>query len=140
MELFGVNGNKSVRVNNRKDFKKINSGDFKSSLNDSEEVKTDVHGVSLSNSINPFLVLNQVDESDLDREIVIEQSNDILKLLNEIRYGLINGEFDSHHIISLKDLLKSKLFSTKDIELNKVIDEILLRAEVELAKLEKNLL
>jgi len=92
----------------------------------------------LMSPINPFLCLNEIDEYKNDQKKLKEIGDKILGALNHIRFGLINGELEKDHILNLKNTLENNRVKFKFPELQEVINDIILRCEVELAKIEFN--
>jgi len=86
--------------------------------------------------VNPFLFLHEIGEYKDDQEKLKEAGSKILECLNDIKFGLINGGFQEQNIITLKRILEENKPRFKFLELQYVIDDIILRSEVELAKIE----
>jgi len=61
--------------------------------------------------------------------------NDVLDYLDEVRLGILEGSVSKENLTDLARMLREKREQTDDPRLNTVIDEIELRAEVEIAKL-----
>ena len=106
----------------------------KFTLNENESID---HSTTVS-AMNPFLFLQEIDEYKENQKTLKESGDKILKSLNEIRFGLINGELEENHIVNLKNLLENNKVKFKFLELQEVINDIILRSEVELAKIEFN--
>ncbi len=64
-----------------------------------------------------------------------ERGNHILDELEELRAALLSGMIPKAKLIELARVLREKRETGLDDELNRILDEIELRAEVELAKL-----
>ena len=63
------------------------------------------------------------------------EDNHILDKLEELRAALLSGMIPKAKLIELARVLREKRETGLDDELNRILDEIELRAEVELAKL-----
>lgn len=61
--------------------------------------------------------------------------NDVLDHLDDLRLGILEGTVSKERLTELARMLREKRQQTDDPRLNTVIDEIELRAEVEIAKL-----
>ena len=61
-------------------------------------------------------------------------ADDILDRLDDLRLGIIMGRFPKDKLADLAQRLRQKRQQTKDPRLNEIIQEIELRAEVEIAK------
>lgn len=100
--------------------------------------KEEVSSTMPTGGINPFLALQELDTSyDEDRQKMTEVGTSLLTNLNNIRFGLINGEIDIRLLSSLQETLDNQNIELRFPELQQVINEIRIRAAVELAKLEK---
>ncbi|TAN57291.1 MAG: flagellar assembly protein FliX, partial [Rhodospirillales bacterium] len=64
-----------------------------------------------------------------------ERGESILGHLDELRHGLLMGHLPKERLIELAQLVRGKRDQVDDPLLAQVLDEIELRAEVELAKL-----
>ncbi len=61
--------------------------------------------------------------------------NDVLEHLDDLRMGILDGSVSKERLTDLARMLREKREQSDDPRLNAVIDEIELRAEVEIAKL-----
>lgn len=71
------------------------------------------------------------------RRRMVERGDDLIETLEEIRIGLISGTMTMDQIRRIAQMVNSKREQLDDPLLNEVIDDIDLRAQVEMAKLEK---
>ena len=69
------------------------------------------------------------------RGAIISKSEDLLDRLDEIRISILSGSISKEKLTELGRQLKKKRIDSDDPKLNKLIEEIELRAEVEIAKL-----
>lgn len=69
------------------------------------------------------------------RKRLYERGENILNRLDELRHGLLMGHLPKAQLIELAQLVRGKRDQVDDPLLAQVLDEIELRAEVELAKL-----
>lgn len=69
------------------------------------------------------------------RKRLYERGENILNRLDELRHGLLIGSLPKEQLIELAQLVRGKRDQVDDPLLAQVLDEIELRAEVELAKL-----
>lgn len=102
---------------------------------------TETHEADLTGSItavNPFLFLQEVDEYSEEQAKLRESGKKMLESLNELRFSLIKGDLKERQITGLKAILDTSRVKFKFSELQSVIDDIVLRCEVELAKIEKS--
>lgn len=138
MEIFGIGKNYKIpekrKINNKKQQNFISL--LEDSDSDDQEKISDIEFSRSMPSCNPFISLNEYEF--LDDEEIIKRGNDILNLLNKLRISIITGQLNFGQISQLKFKLNNLYNSTFNPELKKIIEEIILRAEVEVAKLEKS--
>lgn len=65
----------------------------------------------------------------------VSHGNDILDRLEDLRAAILTGAVSKSKLIELAQMLREKREAGLDDELNAILDDIELRAEVELAKL-----
>ena len=78
-------------------------------------------------------------ESERSRNIYRDYGNSLLDRLDELRLGILAGVYSKADLADLAHKLREKQKVTEDSRLNEIIEEIELRAEVEIAKLARNL-
>jgi hypothetical protein len=111
------------------------SGDFARHL-DSPGSAAGVNGSNPVGAVNALLSLQEVDDSLSGRARARQRAADILDELDALRDGLLAGELSREAIVRLAHLVRSHRPEVSDPRLKDVLDEIELRAEVELAKLD----
>jgi hypothetical protein len=87
--------------------------------------------------VDTLLALQEVDDPLARRQQAVKRAYDILDLLDSIRLGLIAGGIPQRQLSALVDLVESRRDSFVDPQLSGLVDEIELRAKVEIAKLEQ---
>ena len=90
------------------------------------------------NSILGVQEVSDVPEREARRQLVGWGEN-ILDKLDEIRHGLLIGAIPKDRLTNLAQTLRERRANVRDPQLIEIIDEIELRAEVELAKLTRNI-
>lgn len=70
------------------------------------------------------------------RKRMKQRADDILDKLNELKIGMVTGNVTVGHMISIADVVASHREKINDPQLTSILDEIDLRAHVELAKLQ----
>ncbi len=80
-------------------------------------------------------MLQEVDGYSQDQQKMKQVGDRLLKYLQNVRMGIIFGEITEEHMSQLKYALDDSQLELQFPELQNVIEEIKLRAEVELAKL-----
>lgn len=87
-------------------------------------------------AVDALLAAQAVPDS-LDKEArrrAVRHGEDILERLDEIRVGLLSGGLSRERLIDLARMVRNRRDNVSDPRLAAVLDEIELRAEVELAK------
>lgn len=77
------------------------------------------------------------DEARKSKKQAVVRGNDILDSLNELKVGLLTGTLSGKRITRLKNLIDQQRGMVDDPRLLQILDEIDLRAAVELAKMER---
>ena len=91
--------------------------------------------------IDALLLVQAVDDSTerQARKRLIRRGEDILDKLEEIRHGLLLGTVPAEKLQDLSQMVRSRREACQDPRLAALLDEIELRAEVEIAKLSRGL-
>ena len=71
------------------------------------------------------------------RKLAITYGEDLLERLDVLKSGVLNGSMPKEKLTDLAQHLRQKRHSSDDDQLNEIISEIELRAEVEIAKLSR---
>lgn len=90
---------------------------------------TGLEGLLAAQSVNPDA------GGGRGRQRMIQHGEDLLDRLEEVRRGLLLGSVPKARLAELARLVRSKREAGVDPHLSAILDEIELRAEVELAKL-----
>ncbi len=114
------------------------SGDFASALDSGEESASSsgVTGAARTSASGSLLALQGVhaEEGDAAKRRARQRAEDLLRKLDQLRTGLLLGAIPRSHLIGLSQSLKTVRENVMDPRLTDVLDEIDLRAQVELAK------
>lgn len=91
--------------------------------------------------IDALLLVQAVDDSTerQARKQLLRRGEDILDKLEEIRHGLLLGTVPKEKLMDLAQMVRSRREACQDPRLAALLDEIELRAEVEIAKLSRGL-
>ncbi len=90
-------------------------------------------------SVDALLAAQSVDTvDDQGRRQATQRGEDILDKLEEIRQALLGGSLSAAQVQSMAALVRAKRATIADPRLSEILDEIELRAEVEIAKLTAN--
>ena len=86
-------------------------------------------------AVDSLLVLQEVDRRNGSRARIVKQGHDILDRLDEIRHALLMGTISRQRLETIAQLVRTQREQVDDPALAQIMDDIELRAEVELAKL-----
>ena len=133
----------SSEINKKKDAKKTSSGDgaFKSMMGDGASQTSQTAGTSLSSGIANIDILLAAQGADdategKAKQKMKQRAEDILAKLDELKMAMTTGDITVGHMVSIADVVATHRENVQDPDLAAILDEIDLRAHVELAKLE----
>ena len=87
-------------------------------------------------SVDTLLAAQSVEASgDEERREARRRGDEILDRLDELRHGLLAGTLTEAQLVQLANLVRARRATIVDPKMREIIDEIELRAEVEIAKL-----
>ncbi len=137
MEVFEVKKIRELSELKKKKKVQLGSG-FSDFLNSSVEEKEEVAQVANSSAVANLFFLQEAEASTLQKQRSINRGSDILNKLEEFKNNLLNGEINKSKLEEIKNRLSLERAKTQDNKLEALIDEIELRAHVELAKYESD--
>jgi hypothetical protein len=88
-------------------------------------------------AVDALLAVQEIGEEEQRRSRARRRGESLLDELEEVRHGLLLGLLPRHRLEALVDLVESERPGISDPALSDVLDEIDLRAQVELAKLQR---
>lgn len=91
-------------------------------------------GTSTVNSVDALLALQGAGDFREARKRMTERAFSLLDVLDDLKLALLEGGIPRAKLTALMDLLKSERSGIDDPRLEKALDEVELRAAVELAK------
>ncbi len=100
-----------------------------------------VGGTTSVGGIEALLAAQSVGDATQDegrRKRAVTRGNSLLDRLEDLRAALLSGAVPKSRLIELARMLREKREEGLDPELEEILNEIELRAEVELAKLSRN--
>lgn len=114
-------------------------GNFSSHLSEGASHASDApefQDVSSVASVNNILALQEVPDatSEESRRALYRRGHDILDRLSEIQRDILSGSLSKERLQNLAHMLRQRRETVEDEKLQAIIDEIELRAEVEIAK------
>jgi len=141
MKVSKTGGTKETRATSKKGLVSDSGEAF------SESLKSAQGGTALASIVGSGMVGNvdalfSVQESPdaidpRSRKQAITYGEDLLRRLDELKLGVLNGSMPKEKLTDLAQYLRQKRQSSDDLLLNEIITEIELRAEVEIAKLSR---
>ena len=119
-----------------------NSGDaFSESLKSvqGETTAAPVVDSGLVGNVDALFSVQEVPDAmdQRSRKLAVTYGEDLLERLDELKLGVLNGSMPKEMLTDLAQHLRQKRQSSDDDQLNEIISEIELRAEVEIAKLSR---
>jgi hypothetical protein len=138
MKIESPTSTKSVGSARKSDKAKGKSDEFARVLEDEEGedgVASAVHGASPTNSISALLSLQEMSGDEGQSARAKARGEELLARLDELRHALLIGSLSADSLDGLVKLIQSERALTADPQLAETLDEIELRARVELAKL-----
>lgn len=110
--------------------------DFAHHLSAGEEAPASapVTGAASVGAVDSLLALQEVGDAATGRSKGLQRASNLLDHLDEIRYGLLMGGLSKDSLQDLARSVRQQRATVDDPRLAEVLDEIELRAAVELAK------
>jgi len=96
-----------------------------------------VHAVQPVSGVGAVLAVQEVGDEEQRRSRAKRRGESLLDELDEVRHALLVGALPRHRLEALLGLVESQRPGISDPGLSEVLDEIDLRAQVELAKLQR---
>jgi hypothetical protein len=121
----------------RRAAKPAGSGEVFASMLGEEEVKTSATNLAApATAVEGLLALQEVGDERQTRRRAKNRASAMLDELDKLRHALLDGTITIAQLNRLVAVIASERVSTADPQLNELLDDIDLRAQVELAKLE----
>lgn len=95
-----------------------------------------VTGTAAAGTLDTLLAVQEAESSHERRARARRRANDLLEGLDQIRDGLLNGQISPERLDALASMVASHRDEVDDPHLAELLDEIELRVQVELAKLD----
>ena len=121
----------------RKDGKRSGSSGFADALRPEEETSTQaVSGPAVLSGIDALFALQEVPDAAGERSKQFARADEMLERLEDLKRGLLLGSISPSKLTDLARLAKEGSAQIADPKVREVLQDIELRARVELAKLE----
>ncbi|MFO1242377.1 MAG: flagellar assembly protein FliX [Rickettsiales bacterium] len=89
-------------------------------------------------STNMVLSIQAVSDEEIGRKKAYKQANQTLDALEDLKKSILLGDISKHQLKNISDKIEQMRTETNDPRLQQILDEVELRAAVELAKLNYN--
>jgi MoaA/NifB/PqqE/SkfB family radical SAM enzyme len=113
----------------------VKSSNFDSLLISEQKIDA-VASTNRISSVDAVVSMQEITDDNKDERGAKNRANLILDKLEDIRMGLLLGEIPKSNLEELSKVLKVARENSVDSKLLEIIDDIELRAKIELAKLE----
>lgn len=111
------------------------SVDFESYLHDADDADAP-HQANAAGGANSFLFLQEISDEEVRRQKALQQGKQAIHALEQLHRDLLLGHVPESTLLRLESMVKRQREQFTDPRLQALLDEIELRAAVELAKLE----
>lgn len=110
--------------------------DFSGVLGEVDQAKatSQIEAVSAVASIDAVMALQSVDDALFAKKKAVQKGQDILEKLEDLRQSILFGQVKPQDLMKISDQLSSIHQEHLDPKLKNILNEIQLRAEVEMAK------
>ncbi len=93
-------------------------------------------GTSAVANISDMLFLQEIDQFEQDTKNLEEFAKKAFKVLNDLQLDLLQGRISADRIVKLREVLKNSQFIISTPQLAEIANQINIRLEVEVAKIE----
>jgi hypothetical protein len=139
MKVTGTGGSKSVGGTKKSDSSKRTGGSFGDLIGGADEASETTHAAGASAIARiDVLLAAQASEDPAERAArgrMKKRGDTILRTLDRIRVGILTGNLTVGNLIDVADVVATHRERINDPELVGILDEIDLRAQIEIAKM-----
>lgn len=116
------------------------SGDFSKHIEGAADTQPGVSGVAPVQSLDAVLLIQELEDSTGGggRAKAQKWAHDLLDQLDQLRIGIIGGVIPESELTRIANMVEIQRAHTDDPDLSPILDEIELRAKVELAKYDRD--
>ena len=132
-----IEGSSSLRGGSVKQTGKSVSGSgskFSKALASETAATSSVATANPVTAVDGLLTLQEVDDAAARASAGKRRAQDLLEGLDDLRHGLLTGGLSREKLLALAKHVQSRRAQVDDPHLSEILDEIDLRAQVELAK------
>lgn len=120
----------------KKSSSSTSGADFEGFLSDTEGT-SGTQSAQSAQGVNSFLFLQEVSDEEVGRQKALQQGKKVIQVLEELHRDLLLGRIPEGTLRRLESSIAQKREAFTDPRLKELLDEIELRAAVELAKLDR---
>lgn len=102
---------------------------------DDSPIASSVAGTGAIGPLGALLAVQEADQVQNERERAVQQGRELLDFLDELKIGFLSGDIPATKIRHLEQAVEHLVTLDNDEGLQDLLDQIALRAKVELAKL-----
>ncbi len=136
MKIDGPGSIRPTQARARRPSRAATGSDFSSQVAvGSSSAASRTNSVVPANAVDGLLALQEVPDATDGRSRGIAHGADLLDRLDEIRHALLRGAIEREQLVDLQRRVQAQKAVVDDVRLSAILDEIDLRAAVELAKL-----
>lgn len=137
MRITGPKGNSRVSAKPKTSGKSTSGASFSVSGTGPTAPAKSAGAVRSLAAVDALVSIQEVPDATARRARAIARAESVLEVLEEIKIALLSGSLPRSRVAKLTKLVQDLRSEDEDEGLSQVLDEIDLRARVELAKLEK---
>ena len=135
MKVTGPNSSSSVSSSKRKGSASRSGEAFTLGGPDQATSAVETSSASSIQSVDAILALQSVGDFASAKKQATSRAHSLLDVLDELKLSLLEGGLPKSKLVALMNLLQARRDDTNDASLEAVLDEVEVRAAVELAKL-----
>lgn len=137
MKIKGPNRVTTSNVKRAKSKSSVDKSAFGKSLSTEEtQAASAMSGTAPITSVNSLLALQEMPTATTGKSKAVKHAEGLIEHLDAIRHGLLLGQISKQRLSNIVKALETQREKNLDPELVQIINDIELRAKVELAKLE----
>jgi hypothetical protein len=135
MRVFGTQSTSTSSVRKTKRGTSASGESFSVDTPEEAPANPAARGVAATSSVDALLALQTIEDEDPNESRAKNRGNKLLDLLEDVRRGLLTGVIPASKLNGLVAAVRSEQAAVSDPKLKAILDEIDLRASVELEKL-----
>lgn len=140
MKVSDVGPTKATSATSKK--KKTAGGDFADHLKETAAASETAEAIDTPtvSGVDAIVAMQSAPDATQERSrgLIQQHGEDLLDRLDALRHRLLMGSIPKDELVELAQTVRSRRHQSDDAKLNEIIDEVELRAEVEIAKLTRD--